>query len=403
MTRPRRTARRDARSLQPVLEESPALRSHSLARARSARRVFGGVFMVALVLVVAWIVWYAWSLRAASSSAQAPMRKDHAAIDRLTKENTDLTLLVIRPGGESSAAVVAVMRQPAKGSGTWIEVLPAAPVPTSDVQNDTPATLLARGRASLIKAVESLAEARFRHYVEVNSLALATAVDRMSSQDASRSGVTKRAPTTVSTSSTVAGVVDTAMRYDRVRAASGPLGALRVPTFARALAGSSVSDLSAGELDALLRRLGVDAREGHVRIAVVPTRSVNGKTIVSASGAVELMTRMLSGLPFGSAGQAVARVAPGSVTVSVLNGAGREGVAAQAARILKRAGYRVTSSGNANQFVYDKTLVVYDSKRSNAEAVARDLRLGRIVASRGMYALTTDVLVIVGGDWPHAP
>jgi len=87
----------------------------------------------------------------------------------------------------------------------------------------------------------------------------------------------------------------------------------------------------------------------------------------------------------------------------VLNGAGREGVAAQAARILKRAGYRLKSVGNANQFVYDRTLVVYKTQRPYADAVQRDLRFGKVVASRGMYGFNTDVLVIVGSDWPEAP
>ncbi len=61
--------------------------------------------------------------------------------------------------------------------------------------------------------------------------------------------------------------------------------------------------------------------------------------------------------------------APALVTVTVRNGSGTSGLAAQAASILKAQGYRIRGVGNADQFVYDETLIIY---KSNARASRRD-------------------------------
>lgn len=93
-------------------------------------------------------------------------------------------------------------------------------------------------------------------------------------------------------------------------------------------------------------------------------------------------------------------VEPSRIKVAVRNGSGIAGVAKQAASIIRTRGFNVPEVGNANQAVYDKTLVVYKSNRAAAEAVAAGLPPGtRIVESRGMYAFDTDVLVVVGKDW----
>jgi LCP family protein required for cell wall assembly len=90
---------------------------------------------------------------------------------------------------------------------------------------------------------------------------------------------------------------------------------------------------------------------------------------------------------------------PQDVSVTVHNGAGVSGVAKEASSELMMAGYDVQDVGNAGQFVYDKTLVVYKTDQAAAEQVAAKLRLGKPVASRGMYSFKTAVLVIIGKDW----
>ncbi len=88
------------------------------------------------------------------------------------------------------------------------------------------------------------------------------------------------------------------------------------------------------------------------------------------------------------------------MTVTVRNGAGIEGVASDAAAALTGSGFAVGEVGNADQFVYDETLVVYSGEDSSAaDLVVSKLDRGRVVQSRGMYSFSTDVLVVVGKDW----
>ena len=112
-----------------------------------------------------------------------------------------------------------------------------------------------------------------------------------------------------------------------------------------------------------------------------------------------LIDAFLSGGNFDGTVQTDTGVDPAGVTVTVRNGAGLEGVASSAAAFLTGAGFNVTNVGNANQFVYDRTLVVYDEERALADAVLKALPKGEVVASRGMYEFSTDVLVVVGKDW----
>jgi hypothetical protein len=94
---------------------------------------------------------------------------------------------------------------------------------------------------------------------------------------------------------------------------------------------------------------------------------------------------------------------PSEITVTVRNGAGIVGSANQAASILKARAFKVKDVGNANQFVYKKTLVIYKKDKAAAELVLSILPPGtKLVESRGMYTFDTAVLVVVGKDWDVA-
>jgi hypothetical protein len=112
-----------------------------------------------------------------------------------------------------------------------------------------------------------------------------------------------------------------------------------------------------------------------------------------------LVARMVAGKALTRPGAGLPR--PGSVSVEVQNGAGVDGVASDAARALREGGFEVGTVGNANQFVYKDTLVIHRGDQLAARAVRRSLPVGRLVESRGMYRVKTDVLVIVGKDWKH--
>lgn len=132
----------------------------------------------------------------------------------------------------------------------------------------------------------------------------------------------------------------------------------------------------------------------------------------------ELMAKLKEGRPFKepepseeetgtakpSGGNAEsAQKAPSQIKVTIRNGAGIAGCAKQASSVLKARAFKVLEVGNAGQFVYDKTLVVYKTDRSAAEKVAEALPSGaKLVESRGMYAFDGDVLVVIGKDWDIA-
>ncbi len=90
-----------------------------------------------------------------------------------------------------------------------------------------------------------------------------------------------------------------------------------------------------------------------------------------------------------------------ALSIIVLNGAGTDGYSAQAAKVLTDAGYTIQDTGNANSFVYNETLVIYadDKDKTAAEAIVKDLGIGRAVSASAYYSLTTDIQVVVGKDW----
>lgn len=93
----------------------------------------------------------------------------------------------------------------------------------------------------------------------------------------------------------------------------------------------------------------------------------------------------------------------GSLSIIILNGAGTDGLSAQAAAKLTEAGYTIKETGNADSFVYDETLVIYrsDDKATAAEAIVNDLGVGRAISASVYYNLSTDIQVVVGKDWTN--
>ena len=96
---------------------------------------------------------------------------------------------------------------------------------------------------------------------------------------------------------------------------------------------------------------------------------------------------------------------PASFTVEVQNGTSIVGAAAVTGDSLTAAGFNVAKVGNAEQPVYDETLVVYKSAEGQgigrAKAVINTLGVGRAVEGDIYYKFDpdVDVLVIVGADY----
>ena len=89
------------------------------------------------------------------------------------------------------------------------------------------------------------------------------------------------------------------------------------------------------------------------------------------------------------------------ITIDILNGSGTDGLATLAESKLVKAGYQIKSTGNAESYVYNETLVVYKENKDSlaAEAIVQDLGVGRTVAAGSFYSLENDIQIYIGKDW----
>jgi LCP family protein required for cell wall assembly len=91
---------------------------------------------------------------------------------------------------------------------------------------------------------------------------------------------------------------------------------------------------------------------------------------------------------------------PRDVSIEVLNGNGQAGSASDAAYLLSRRGYNVVTGGNADNFDYFTTQVVYDASQPDAKVAAQaaaDLfGDGEIVPAGSGETLSTMLRVVVG-------
>lgn len=95
-------------------------------------------------------------------------------------------------------------------------------------------------------------------------------------------------------------------------------------------------------------------------------------------------------------------VDPTSFTVAVRNGTDVTGSAAQLTEILEAQGFKVTETGNVDDYtIYPETLVVYNDEAyaSAAEAIVAASGAGRVISGGSYYVFDADVLVIIGTDY----
>jgi len=88
-------------------------------------------------------------------------------------------------------------------------------------------------------------------------------------------------------------------------------------------------------------------------------------------------------------------------TIDVRNGCGINGCAKAVSDLLAIEGYRQGEIANTNNFVYQETLIIYNSAANLPIATDIQMRLGygRTVNSQG-YTFSGDILVVVGKDFP---
>lgn len=92
--------------------------------------------------------------------------------------------------------------------------------------------------------------------------------------------------------------------------------------------------------------------------------------------------------------------APKTGSISVKNGSGIAGVAAEAGDKLQKVGYTV-ETGNADAYDYPETIVVYQSasQANEAKEIATTIGIGKAQLNNGTYSFNSDFLVVIGSDW----
>lgn len=189
---------------------------------------------------------------------------------------------------------------------------------------------------------------------------------------------------------------------------------------------SAVStDLNVSDIVGLAQTMqGMDT-EADIYSARMPTMSVYEDDIwyerIDTANWKTMMDRVKQGLPPTESGEVDAATGTilssvgdaGSQTVNntnidksgsvyVRNGSGVTGVAQTAASKLSAAGYQVSDIGNADDFSYNDTLVIYndDTRKAAAEDMARILGNGaKAHKNNNEYLFESDYLVVIGSSW----
>ncbi|HEY5468413.1 MAG TPA: LCP family protein [Coriobacteriia bacterium] len=118
-----------------------------------------------------------------------------------------------------------------------------------------------------------------------------------------------------------------------------------------------------------------------------------------------MIDRMKQGLPLDPTKTSTATtvtIKPADVKLTVRNGAGVSGLGQQCTDFFTSKGFTVSETGNMNQYVYGRTLIVYQKGyETQANFVRETLGFGDVLPSAGMYTFKTNVMVVIGKDWKN--
>lgn len=129
-----------------------------------------------------------------------------------------------------------------------------------------------------------------------------------------------------------------------------------------------------------------------------------GQSLFAASDSewVAMMERVRAGEDPAIPEEEAPDVDPTSFTVAVRNGTDVTGSAAQLTEILEAQGFKITETGNVDDYtIYPETLVVYHDEvyAPAAEAIVAASGAGRVISGGSYYVFDADVLVIIGTDY----
>jgi polyisoprenyl-teichoic acid--peptidoglycan teichoic acid transferase len=171
--------------------------------------------------------------------------------------------------------------------------------------------------------------------------------------------------------------------------------------------GTVTTDLQVAQLINLAQDFkGID--QGSISTAMVPGEAKYigqvSYVITDKPAMQEMVRRMEAGEslePTVATGTVAAKPAalPANVTITVRNGAGQAGLAAEVSGLLKKDKFRISDTGNTARPVYATTLIVFKSDDAKARLVHDTLGFGTVVKTSSLYSFKSDILVIVGKDW----
>lgn len=241
----------------------------------------------------------------------------------------------------------------------------------------------------VIAAVAKLSGVDVSHYIEMNSAGL----KRLS---------TLLAPLSVD--------VDTASEQDIARAVCRKLfgsSSEQISTRVESFLSCATTDASSEEMAKVFGDLhGMNIDSSCYQETMPSTEEqINGVdySICNTDEWNTMISRVSSGMsPVASSAEMdINKVTRENCTVVVWNGVGVSGVANDCTNELKKLGWNVISKGNAAQFVYDETFVVFKDTDDEAAArlLAADLGQGRVVRSYARYNYTGNLLVVIGKDY----
>ena len=304
----------------------------------------------------------------------------------------------------------------------------------TDNQNHAISELAASGDAALINEVEKLAEVEIAHYAKIDEKGLADMVDALGgiavnvAQDIDDPHAgphyIPKGEQTLSGKEALTFLRATNLRFGEQDRMSNQLefaaslltslfsssGTLDFAGRLDAVGSCFQTDYSSGDLMGLASAFG-ELSAANVVCMPAPGYMDADLTVESTGQTawvcpVADMRELARGLEDGSAlrkqeaAADTSNVSTKEFTIEVQNGTELVGAAAATADELTAAGFYVVSVGNADQPIYDETLLTYhgENGRAYAQKVVEALGIGRVVDSSEYYSFDADVLVILGSD-----
>ncbi len=425
-----------------LVEESPPLPIHKVRRKEMLKRgaIAGGIV---LALIVATGAIWAWQfVRSVQAEIDAPagVSESLSLVVDAPKRREPFTILLlgsdVRPKEEVARAdTIIVAKVDPKTKEVWLLSIPRdtkVNIPGHGTAKINSATFYGGvdgGPALMVETVEEFLGVDINYYMELDFNGFQTVVDAMGGiwidvdteiddWKAASHSPGHRAQYIAPGNQLLDGehaltyvrsrdFIDadfTRMRHQQeffkalAQQATSTENILKVPGLVREMSKSLMTNMRVTDLiESAQAMKGISA--DNLYTATVMGEWISPYVVTDEEEKNRLMNAFQSGYSFDATETPVVQRDASTISVTVRNGAGIAGSASGAASVLEPLGYEIGEIGNANQFVYPETFVIYKDDILLANQVAADLPIGKVVASRGMYTFSTDILVVIGEDW----